>query len=92
MNVKQLTKEIALDVAHKVEQLGESEIYSHGTLTGDDYEVVFRYPISYDLQGEMIEEAESRLATALKNTGHEFWASFDDGPKYFQVVAVYDPY
>lgn len=81
-----------MDIADKVEEMGEGEIKSHGRLTGEDYdyEVVFRYPISFDIQGEMIEEAEARLRDELApDYDWRYWAGFDDGPQYFQVVAVY---
>lgn len=92
MNVQQLCKSIALDIAQKIEEMGEGEIYSHGPLTGDDYEVTFRHPISFDLQGEMIEEAEARLAQGVPNSDWEYYAGFDDGPKHFNVTAVYIGY
>lgn len=92
VNVSKLCKEIALDIAQKVENMGEGEIESHYALMKDSYQIEFRHPISLDLQGEMIEEAEARLAKGVPNSDWEFYAGFDDGPKYFDVVAVYIAY
>lgn len=86
-------KRIALDVADKLMGFEDNDIRSHGyMLAGESYEVAFRYPISFDVQGEMIEEAEAMLAEAIPNSDWEYYAAFDDGPQYFEVTAVYGGY
>jgi hypothetical protein len=87
-----IVEKIALDIAEKVEAMGEGEIYSDGPLARGAFEVVFRHPISFDIQGEMIEEAEAMLAQAAPNSDYEFYAGFDNGPKFFEVVLVYSGY
>lgn len=81
-------KAIAEDVAEMILTLDDNEIKGASYLTLTDYEIVFRHPVSFDIQQDAIEEAEMRLEEMTRGNNWAYtWAEWDDG-FYFTVGAT----